>query len=69
MTTWNIYKSDGLYLGQSKARNAETAFCDYMALVIGQPAIGPNEIKANEIEPGVCEITYNKEVFTVRVIT
>lgn len=69
MTTWNIYKLDGHYLGQAKARNAETAFCDYMALVSGKPRIDLQDITAKEIEPHVCEITYNKEVFTARAVT
>jgi hypothetical protein len=69
MKTWNIYGPVGHYIGQMHAHNAETAFCDYMALVSGQPRIKSHEITTTEIEPSVCEITYNSKVFTVRSLT
>jgi hypothetical protein len=68
MTTWNISKSDGHYIGQSKALNAEVAFCQYMPIYYKR-LVDPEDVTAEELEPGVCEIKYYGETFILRAVT
>jgi hypothetical protein len=66
ITTWNIYKADGKYIGQARAHSAESAFCRHMTLINGVAYIPLTEIRVKEVGPGLREIRHNKKVFIVR---
>lgn len=69
MTTWNIYKLDGHYVGQAAAASAESAFCRYMSLYHTGPApLTRNDVQATKIEPGVYEIMYKGETYILRAM-
>jgi len=64
MKTWNIYRLDGSYVGQSQARKAEVAFLQYTAIF--RNTITLSEISAEEIEPGVCKVTFEGVSYILR---
>jgi len=63
ITTWNIYKSDGRYLGQASAFAPHTAFCLFM-LVSGKQ-VAENDILFETISGDSGRVVYLSEEFVV----
>jgi hypothetical protein len=65
LTTWNIYNSDGSYLGQSAAFAAHTAFCKFMSL-LGK-GIAESDVTFETITDESVKLIYGNEQFVLSV--
>jgi hypothetical protein len=63
ITTWNIYNSDGSYLGQATAIAAQTAFCRFM-LVSGR-GIAESEVRSEAENDDIVKLIYGSEQFVL----
>jgi hypothetical protein len=61
--TWNIYNSDGSYLGQSTAIAAQTAFCRFMS-VIGR-GIAESDVRSEAANDETVKLVYGSEQFVL----